>query len=267
MDEIQWNLRTELLLGSEKLKKLNSSHVLVAGLGGVGGYAAEMLCRSGIGKLTIVDGDIINPTNRNRQLLALKSTEGITKASIMYERLMDINPQLKVSIYSEYIKDQRMIEIIESDKFDYIVDAIDTLSPKIYLIYHSIKRNLEIVSSMGSGGKIDPSKVQIADIAQTYICPLADILRKRLHKLGIYTGFKAVFSPETVPINSVILSENEANKKSTVGTISYMPAIFGCLCASVVIRSLIGESIDSNLPIPNSIKKKIESQKNEKELQ
>jgi tRNA A37 threonylcarbamoyladenosine dehydratase len=257
MDDNLWNSRTLLLLGAENIEKLKSSHVLVAGLGGVGGYAAEMLCRAGIGKLTLVDGDVINPSNRNRQLLALKSKEGMKKAEIMKERLLDINPEIDLIIYPEYIKDERMIEIIEEAPYDYVVDAIDTLSPKIYLIHHSVKRNLKVVSSMGSGGKLDPSKVQIADIAQTFMCPLADILRKRLHKLGIYTGFKAVFSTEIIPADSVIVVENELNKKSTVGTVSYMPPLFGCLCASVVIRELIGISVESNLPIPKSVKKKI----------
>jgi len=257
MCEAQWNIRTELLLGSENIGVLNSSHVLVAGLGGVGGYAAEMLCRAGVGKLSIIDGDVVNRTNKNRQLLALQSTEGQKKALIMEERLLDINPDLKVKVYTDYIKDQRMIDILEAEYYDYVVDAIDTLSPKIYLIYHSIKRNLRIVSSMGSGGKLDPSKIQIADIAQTSICPLADILRKRLHKLGIYTGFKAVFSTEKVPLHAISANETEPNKKSTVGTISYMPPIFGCMCASVVIRELIGQKIESNLPIPKSVKKKI----------
>lgn len=252
-----WLSRTELLLGKEKLDILKKSHVLVVGLGGVGAYAAEQLCRAGIGKMTIVDGDIINPSNRNRQLAALSSLEGKRKAEIMAHRLLDINPQLELEVIVEYIKDERLTEIIHAYKYDYVVDAIDTLSPKIYLIYQAVNAGLKLVSSMGSGGKMDPSKIDVADISQTKFCPLALLLRKRLHRLGVYTGFKAIFSTELIPEKAVILNENEPNKKSTVGTISYMPPLFGCIAASVVIRELLGENIISDLHIPHTIKKKI----------
>jgi tRNA A37 threonylcarbamoyladenosine dehydratase len=251
-----WLIRTELLLGKEKLEILKKAHILVVGLGGVGAYTAEQLCRAGIGKMTIVDGDVINSSNRNRQLAALSSLEGKHKAVIMANRLLDINPHLQLETITEYIKDERLTEIIYSHNFDYVVDAIDTLSPKIYLIYQTVNAGLKLVSSMGSGGKMDPSKIHVADISQTQFCPLALLLRKRLHRLGIYTGFKAVFSTELIPENAVILNENEPNKKSTVGTISYMPPIFGCIAASVVIRELLGETITSNLHIPHHVRKK-----------
>jgi len=234
-----WQERTELLIGKEKLNVLASSHVLVAGLGGVGAMAAEMICRAGIGMLTIIDSDKIQSSNRNRQIPALVSTEGISKAKVVADRLMDINPQLKLHIIEEYIKDEKIQEILSMAKYDYVVDAIDTLSPKLYLIYTSLNLNIKLVSSLGTGRKFDPEQIKIVDISETYNCKLAYYLRKKLHKLGVVSGFKAVFSPEDVNEGSVELIENEKNKKSRVGTISYMPAIFGCFAASVVIRDLI----------------------------
>jgi tRNA threonylcarbamoyladenosine dehydratase len=237
-----WLSRTEMFLGEEGLKRLKSSHVLVVGLGGVGAFAAEMICRSGVGSITIVDGDTVHTTNRNRQLPALKSTEGQPKAEIMGNRLVDINPDLDLTVIQEYIKDNRMIEILDG-KFDYVVDAIDTLAPKVFLIYHSVNRKLPIVSSMGAGGKFDPTRILITDISETTDCTLARILRKRLHRLGIREGFKAVYSPEVIDKSRVLEIKGERNKASVVGTISYMPAAFGIACASVVIRELAGIEI------------------------
>ena len=236
-----WLSRTELCLGSEALKRLKSSNVLVVGLGGVGAYAAEMICRAGVGTMTIVDGDKIHPTNRNRQLPALKSTEGLPKAEVMGTRLKDINPDLNLTVIQEYIKDERMVEILDRG-FDYVVDAIDTLAPKVFLIFHCMTRKYPVVSSMGAGGKLDPTRIAISDISETTDCTLARILRKRLHHLGIREGFKAVYSPEIVDKKMVRTTDGEQNKASVVGTISYMPAAFGIACASVVIRDLSGIS-------------------------
>jgi tRNA threonylcarbamoyladenosine dehydratase len=232
-----WLTRTELILDEEKLNKLKASNVLVVGLGGVGAFAAEMICRSGVGSMTIVDGDLINSTNRNRQLPALRSTEGLAKAAVMGQRLLDINPDIKLTVIQEYIKDDRMVEILDNG-FDYVVDAIDTLSPKIFLIYHSMQKKLPLVSSMGAGGKFDPTRVSISDISETTDCSLARILRKRLHRLGIREGFTAVYSPEKIDKGKIVATDGEQNKASMVGTISYMPAAFGIACASVVIRDL-----------------------------
>src|SRR5664279_3614589 len=234
-----WLTRTELILDEGKLKKLKDSNVLVVGLGGVGAYAAEMICRAGVGAMTIVDGDNIHPTNRNRQLPALKSTEGMAKAEVMGHRILDINPDIKLTVIQEYIKDDRMMEVIDKG-YDYVVDAIDTLSPKIFLIYHCLKRKLPVVSSMGAGGKFDPTKVIISDISETTDCSLARILRKKLHRLGIREGFTAVYSPEAIDKRKIVATKGEQNKASVVGTISYMPAAFGIACASVVIRDLAG---------------------------
>ena len=237
MDE--WLQRTEMLIGKEALAALRASNVLVVGLGGVGSWAAEMLCRSGIGAITIVDGDIINASNRNRQLPALVSSEGKYKAETLGERLIDINPDLKLTVVKEFIRDERMIEILDRG-FDYVVDAIDTLSPKVYLIYHTVSRKIPLISSMGSGGKVDPELVRVSDISETVNCPLARMIRKRIHRMGVSQGFKAVWSPEKPDKYKIVAVAEERNKASVVGTISYMPALFGITCASAVIRELAG---------------------------
>jgi tRNA A37 threonylcarbamoyladenosine dehydratase len=232
-----WLERTELILGEAGLTKLKAANVLVVGLGGVGAYAAEMICRAGVGRMTIADGDTIAVSNRNRQLPALKSTEGLPKAEVMGKRLKDINPSLELSLINEYLKDARMEEVLDAG-FDYVVDAIDTLSPKIFLIYHSLRRGIPVVSSMGAGGKFDTTMIRISDISETTNCPLARILLTRLHRLGVRDGFSAVYSPETVDKSKILAVEGQQNKASIVGTISYMPAAFGIACASVVIRKL-----------------------------
>lgn len=234
-----WLSRTELILGNERLEKLKASNVLVVGLGGVGAFAAEMICRSGVGSMTIVDGDTIHTSNRNRQLPAMKSTEGSAKAEVMGQRLRDINPEIRLRIINEYIRDESLVQILDW-KYDYVVDAIDTLSPKVFLIYHTIQRALPVVSSMGAGGRYNPLSVTISDISETTDCSLARILRKRLHRLGIRKGFMAVYSPEEIDKSKIVPTNGEKNKASMVGTISYMPAAFGIACASVVIRDLAG---------------------------
>lgn len=233
----EWQERTRLLLGDKGFEKLNSSHVLVVGLGGVGGYVAEQLTRAGIGELTIVDGDVVSQSNMNRQLLALQSTQGKPKAEVMAARLRDINPYVKLHVVSQFMKDQALIDLI-SQPYDYVVDAIDTVSPKVFLLYYAVQNNQRIVSCMGAGGKMHPDKIEIADIDKSHHCHLAFYIRKKLHKLGIRTGIKVVFSPEPVS-KSAVIEEESQNKASNVGTISYMPAAFGCFCASVVINDLV----------------------------
>ena len=235
-----WLERTELLLGPEKLDMLRRANVLVVGVGGVGAYAAEMIVRSGVGRMTIADADKVSESNINRQLVALHSTVGREKCDILRDRLLDINPELQLTVVNRFIKDDETDALLDSSNFDYVVDAIDTLSPKLALIKGSLDRGIPIVSSMGAGAKTDPTLMEIRDIAKTHHCPLAHMLRKRLHKIGIRRGFKAVFSPEPVREGAMILCE-EQNKKSNVGTISYIPALFGIGCASVVIRGLVGE--------------------------
>lgn len=237
---MSWQERTRLLLGEEKLSIINGAHVLVVGLGGVGAYAAEMLARAGVGHLTLADADTVGESNINRQLIALHSTIGRAKTEILTERLRDINPNIVLTIHTEYIRDEKTWELLDEAKYDYVVDCIDTLSPKVNLIVGSLERGYKLVSSMGAGAKTDPTKIEVKDIGKSHHCPLAHMLRKRLHKQGVRSGFWAVFSPEPVREGSMIIAE-ETNKKSNVGSISYIPASFGCVCASVVIRDLLGE--------------------------
>jgi len=232
-----WLSRTELLLGEENLERLRKAHVLIVGLGGVGGYAAEQLCRAGIGKMTIVDGDIVDITNKNRQLLALNSTVGKAKVHILKERLLDINPELEIRTIDYFLMANMMEELLK-EEFDYVVDAIDTLDPKANLILNAVKNNHKIVSSMGAGGRFNIEQIRIADISKTHNCYLARAVRKRLHREGIRKGIKVVFSNEMVEKKYVVREEGQ-NKISNVGTISYMPAVFGCLCAQTVITDLI----------------------------
>ena len=235
-----WLERTALLLGEEKLGRLRRAHVLVVGLGGVGAYAAEMIARAGVGRMTVADADTVSVSNINRQLVALRSTVGRPKAEVLAERLRDINPELELTVLNRFIRDEETYALLDAAHYDYVVDAIDTLSPKLALILAALERGLPLVSSMGAGAKTDPTKLEIADISKTHHCPLAHMLRKRLHKAGVRRGFQAVFSPEPAREGAMILCE-EQNKKSNVGTISYLPALFGIGCASVVIRGLIGE--------------------------
>ena len=199
-----------------------------------------MNVRAGVGRMTIADSDDVAPSNINRQLVALHSTVGRRKAEILAERLRDINPEIELTVVDRYIKDEETDLLLDAAKYDYAVDAIDTLSPKLALIKGALDRSLPLVSSMGAGAKTDPTKMEIADISKTHHCPLAHMLRKRLHKIGVRSGFRAVYSPEPMREGALILCE-EQNKKSNVGTISYIPALFGIGCASVVIRGLIGE--------------------------
>ena len=234
-----WQDRTQLLIGEQGIERLKNSHVLVVGLGGVGAYAAEQLARAGIGKMTIVDGDVVSITNRNRQLLALRSTLGRPKAEVMAERIRDINPEVELEVINQYMKDEAIIELV-SKPYDFIVDAIDTVAPKVFLLYYARQNNQRIVSCMGAGGKYHPEKIQIADISQSNHCRLAFYIRKRLHRLGIHDGITVVFSPEPVDDSAILKNvEGEQNKVSNVGTISFMPAAFGIFCASVVINGLL----------------------------
>jgi tRNA A37 threonylcarbamoyladenosine dehydratase len=236
-----WLSRTELLIGKRNLGLLRQSHVLVAGLGGVGGYAAEQLCRAGIGELTLIDGDQIQPTNLNRQLIALIGNIGQQKASVMASRLREINPGIRLNVINEYLKEDRFAGIL-SRNYDFIVDAIDTLSPKVALLAESVRLKHKIVSSMGSGGRLNPEKVEIADIADSHHCKFAYIVRKYLHRRGIFNGITVVYSPEPVSKKTILETKDEPNKRSVIGTISYMPPVFGCFCASVVIRGLINQN-------------------------
>ncbi len=230
--------RTELLLGAEKMAHLQKAHVLVVGLGGVGAYAAEMICRAGVGHMTIVDADTVQPTNINRQLPALHSTVGQQKAEVLANRLKDINPDLQLTVLPVYIKEETIPALLDAETYDFVVDAIDTIAPKCALIYHSLLRHLKIVSSMGAGAKSDITQIRFADLWETYHCGLSKAVRQRLRKMGMKTRLPVVFSTEQANTAAVILMEGEENKKSTAGTVSYMPAVFGCYLAEYVIRRI-----------------------------
>jgi tRNA A37 threonylcarbamoyladenosine dehydratase len=236
---MNWLQRSEALIGANNIEKLRKKHVLVAGLGGIGSFAAEYIARAGIGEMTIIDGDVIEMTNRNRQLPALISSEGQSKAQWMANRLLDINAHLKLHVYETYIVEDKIKEILQNAQYDYVIDAIDTISPKVSLIKNCLQQKIPIVSAMGAGGKLDPEKVKIANIYDTYHCTLAQQVRKTLRKWKVKGNFKAVFSTELPDKTKVQYVEGARHKKSYLGTISYMPSLFGCFCASVVIRDLL----------------------------
>ena len=234
-----WMSRTQLMLGDNLVEKLMSKNILVVGLGGVGGICAEMIVRAGIGKMTIVDNDTIDASNINRQIPALHSTVSQSKAQVLAARLVDINPLLELTILEVFVEKTSMQALIEKEPWDYVVDCIDTLSAKVDLIKGCMDRKLAIVSSMGAGGKVDPSQIRVTDLSKSYECNLARYVRKRLQALGIKKGLKVVFSPEKPDQSKIIESDKVYPKKSIIGTLSYMPAIFGCTVASVVIRDLM----------------------------
>ena len=235
--------RTELLVGEDVLKGLQNSTVVIVGVGGVGGYAAEMVTRAGVGRVVVIDSDVVSETNKNRQLLAMDSTIGLPKVDVIASRLKDISPKIQIYPVGEYLTEENIPTILdqidEKFKIDFLIDAIDTLSPKIALISYCLSKQIPLVSSMGSGAKFDATKVRITDISKSYNCPLAYILRKKLRKIGISKGFKVVFSEELPEREAIVPTEGERNKKSQVGTISYLPPVFGCVCAQAALSYLI----------------------------
>jgi len=238
MTDTAWLSRTELLIGKEKLTKLNNAHVLIVGMGGVGSFAAEFICRSGVGEMTIIDGDVVDPSNRNRQLPALATTHGMSKAELMGDRLKQINPELKLTIIKEFVMPDRVESMLDSNP-DYVVDAIDSITPKVTFIRAAHAKGLKLVSSMGAGARLDPTCLKIADISKSYNCPFAQQIRKVLRGHGITKGIRVVFSPEPANKDSLMFTDGSNFKKSAYGTISYLPATFGATLASVVIRDLI----------------------------
>jgi tRNA threonylcarbamoyladenosine dehydratase len=238
MEDISWLSRTQLLIGEPAVKKLTTKHVMVVGMGGVGSFAAEFIARAGIGEMTIVDGDVVDPSNRNRQLPALATTHGMPKVHLMAERLLAINPELKLHVIEEFVN-PAMVQELVSAKPDYLIDAIDSITPKITFIREAYGSRIPLVSSMGAGAKLDPTRLQVVDISKTYNCPFAQQIRKNLKKNGIYKGVKVVFSAELPIKESLMLTDGKNYKKSAYGTISYMPATFGSVTASVAIRDLM----------------------------
>ena len=236
--EQDWMQRTRLLMGDEKMRRLARAHVLVVGVGGVGAYAAEMLCRAGVGRLTLVDADTVQPTNLNRQLPALHSTLGQPKAEVLAARFRDINPQLLLDVRPVYLTEEDVPALLDDARPDFVVDAIDTLAPKCRLIAEAVRRKVPIVCSMGAGAKTDITQVRFADVWDTYHCGLSKAVRQRLRKMGVRQKVPVVFSTEQANADAVCTVEGERNKKTTCGTVSYLPATFGCYLAEYVIKRL-----------------------------
>lgn len=241
IDNPSWLERTELLIGPEKLHTLRHSKILIVGLGGVGSYAAEFCCRAGIGNITIVDGDIVDPTNRNRQLPAMSSTHGISKATLMEARMRDINPDIDLTVLGTFQRPEHTRELVKENHYDYVLDCIDSITPKIFLIQSCVANGRRLISSMGAGGKLDASQMRTVDISETRNCPFARLVRKRLHRAGIYRGFKTVYNDAELIKESMKLTDGSNFKKSFYGTISYMPALFGLHIAAEVINDLMND--------------------------
>lgn len=234
-----WQVRSELLLGADQMQRLRESHVLVVGLGGVGGYTVEMLVRSGIGALTIVDNDKVHESNVNRQIIALHSTIGESKVSLWEQRLMDINPDLRLTSSELFVRDDETDQLLERAKYDFVIDAIDTLSPKVHLIKSLVERDIPFISVMGTGAKLDPREIRINRMDRAKNCPLARMIRKRLRKLGVSLKFKVVYSEELPRYQAIEVTDGEQNKKSITGTIAYNPAVAGCYAAYAAIDHII----------------------------
>ncbi len=236
----KWQERAELLFKKEGLENLKNANVLIVGVGGVGSFAAEFLARAGVGNLTIVDGDVVDITNINRQLPALHSTVGQTKIDVVGDRLMDINPELNLTKVQEFLSPERAFEIVD-EKYDYVLDCIDSVTPKLNLIIGAKRKRVKIISSMGAGGKMEASKVKVADITNTINCVFAKTIRKRLkeHKID---KLKVVFSSEIQDESSLKMTDGTNYKRSFYGTNSYMPGLFGLYAAETVIRYLLKRS-------------------------
>lgn len=233
----KWQERAALLFKDQGLHNLKNSNVLIVGVGGVGSFAAEFLARAGVGKITIVDGDVVDITNINRQLPALHSTVGMSKIDVVGNRLLDINPELELTKIQEFLSPDRAFEIVTKD-YDYVMDCIDSVTPKINLIRGAKRQRVKIISSMGAGGKMEASKVKVADISNTVNCVFAKAIRKRLKAQNI-NKLKVVFSSEIQDESSLKLTDGSNYKKSFYGTNSYMPGLFGLYAAETVIRYLL----------------------------
>ncbi len=238
----KWQERAELLFRPEGLEKLTNANVMVVGLGGVGSFAAEFLARAGVGKMTIVDGDTVDITNVNRQLPALHSTVDQPKVTVVGDRLQDINPELQLTRIQEFLSPERAFELVTQD-FDYVLDCIDSVTPKLNLIMAAKRKKVRIISNMGAGGKFLASRIKVRDISKTDYCPLAKNVRKRLKKEGISKGVKVVYSDERPDTESVKLTDGTNFKKSFYGTNSWIPAAFGLQAAETVIMDILERKV------------------------
>lgn len=241
-----WLERSELLVGTTNLEKLNKAHVLIVGLGGIGSFAAEFIARSGVGTMTIIDGDVFDPTNKNRQLTALDSTIGKSKSSVLAERLIDINPEIKLNVLDEFVLPERVWKILDEYKPDYVMDCIDSVTPKLEWLIACKRLKIKVISHLGAGGKMDPSCVKVAKLNKTYNCKLASHLKKRLKREKVeFDSIRAVFSSELQIKSSLKLTDGTNFKKSFYGTVSYMPGLFGLVGAAEVIRYLSKHKIQN----------------------
>lgn len=233
--------RTRILLTAPEMARLTHAHVLVAGLGGVGSYCAEALARAGVGKLTLIDHDVVAASNINRQLPALLSTVGQSKAELMTARIRDINPACSLEVICVFLTPDNVIDLVPGN-VDYVIDCIDSLNCKVALVATSVERGLRVASSMGAGNKLDPSRIRLADISKTSQCPLASVMRKRLRKRGIAKGVLTVFSdePGRAPLAPQPVA-GQGRARAVNGTVSYMPPLFGLMLAGVVVQQLIAE--------------------------
>lgn len=235
----EWMERTALLMGEEKMERIRRAHVLVVGAGGVGAYAAEMLVRAGVGRLTLWDADRVQPSNINRQLCALHSTVNENKVDILARRFKDINPELELETQAAFLEEAKAGPLLDARHYDFVVDAIDTIAPKCALLIEAMKRRVRIVSSMGAGAKTDITQVRFADLWDTYHCGLSKAVRTRLKRAGMHRyPLPVVFCTQQADPKAIIRVEGERNKKTTTGTVSYMPAVFGCYLAQYVIDRL-----------------------------
>lgn len=229
--------RTELLLGKTNIDKLKKSTVIVFGVGGVGSYVVEALTRVGVGKIVIVDKDDISISNINRQLPATQQTIGLSKVKIMKERMLSINPEITVVAKQEFYLPGRADEFLNDD-LDYIVDAVDNVTAKLDLICCAKEKNIPIISSMGTGNKLDPTRLEIADIKKTSVCPLAKVMRKELRKRNV-DSVKVVYSKEEPVVPMTVDEEGNPIRSSVPGSISFVPSVAGLIIASEVVKDLL----------------------------
>ncbi len=228
--------RTALLIGEEGVEKLAKSKVAVFGVGGVGGYVCEALARSGIGTLEIVDRDVVSESNINRQIIATVDTVGRAKVDVMKERILSINPEASVIAMNCFYLPDNAAEF-DFSSYDYVVDAVDTVTAKLSIIERSLEAGVPVISAMGAGNKLDPSRFRVADISKTSVCPLARIMRKELKKRGI-EHLKVVFSDED-PLPSVA-DGTDPGRRSTPGSIAFVPAAAGLVLAGEVVKDIVG---------------------------
>lgn len=238
--EERWNDRTRLLLGESAAARLAAARVFIAGVGGVGGYAAEMLARSGVGHLTLVDADCVSATNLNRQIIAVIPDIGKPKTDLFERRFLDINPEISVTPMRKFISPDNVADML-SEGFDYVIDAIDTVAPKVALLAHCLREKIPVISSMGAGGRVDPTKAGYFDLWETREDGLARAVRQRLKKIGLRRRLDVVASSEA-PRSGAVIELDERNKRSSYGTIATIPSVFGILLAAKVINNLTSKA-------------------------